>query len=263
MELPRPPAAPLTVSALPAGVRSLLADDPRLEEPPRQGRTSRVAFALDAGGDAVAIKRSTGAHLEQIRREHRALRALLPRDVPAPEPLMFVERSGPSGPEGWLVTRRLPGTPLQEVLAAERDPARRASLLASLGAALAELHVTPPPPAFLGRDWLDDLLALSRRLDPSVGAARLERLRSLRPALAAPALVHGGPFLDNVLVEGGRVTGLVDWAFAGAGEPRYDLAVAQHGLAPFERDAFAGGYGPAALLSAEEEALFVEVAFLF
>ena len=96
MECPRPYAAPLTPADLPGEVRAALGDDPRLEEPPRQGRTSRVAFAPDAGGDPVVIKRSAGPHLELIRREHRALLAVRPLGVPAPEPLLFLERPAPS-----------------------------------------------------------------------------------------------------------------------------------------------------------------------
>ncbi|HEV2126511.1 MAG TPA: phosphotransferase, partial [Chloroflexota bacterium] len=48
-----------------------------------------------------------------------------------------------------------------------------------------------------------------------------------RTALAygvGPRLIHGDLHLANVIVDGGRVSGLVDWEWAGGGEPDVDLA---------------------------------------
>lgn len=241
----------------------MLDDDTPLQEPAQQGRTSRVAFALDASGSPVVLKRSVGPHLEVIRREHRVLRAVHPLGVLAPEPLLFLERPTSFGPEGWLVTRRLLGTTLEAALSAELDRARRASFLTDFGAALARLHATPPPPGFGGHDWLENALAFANSLNPTVDAARFEQLRNERPAPLATTLIHGDLFLDNIMTAGGRVTGLIDWSFADVGDPRYDVAVATHELTQFDRDAFAEGYGPAGRLMAQEAAYFVEVALLF
>lgn len=258
----RPYEMPLIGIDLPDEVRALLNDLP-LQEPPQQGRTSRVAFALDASGSPVVLKCSTEPHLEVIRREHRALRTLHPLSVSAPEPLLFLERPTCFGREGWLVTRRLPGMTLEIALSAEFDHARRTSLLTDFGAALARLHVTPPPPDFGSPDWLENTLAVANSLNPTTDLARFARLRRERPAPVAPALLHGDLFLDNVMTAGGRVTGLIDWAFADVGDPRYDVAVAMHGLTRFDRAAFAEGYGASAQLTAGEAAYFIEVALLF
>ncbi|MFC4637807.1 phosphotransferase family protein [Deinococcus hohokamensis] len=262
MAPPRPYAEPLTPANLPDEVRALLDATP-LDEPLRQGRTSRVAFALDASGNPIVLKRSIGPHLEVIRREHRALYSLSPLGVSAPEPLLYLERPGSFGLEGWLVTRRLPGTTLEEALSAEPDRDRRTSLLTDFGAALARLHATPPRPGFGHPDWLENVLGVAHRLQPAADAARIEQLRLERPVPVVPSLIHGDVFLDNVMVAGGRVTGLIDWAFADVGDPRYDVAVATHELTRSELEAFVEGYGPAARLSAEEAAYFVELALLF
>lgn len=253
---------PLWGPDLPDEVRAVLDDTP-LQEPPQQGHTSRVAFALDASGSPVVLKRSAGSHLEVIRREYRALRALHPLGVPAPEPLLLLERLTAFGREGWLVTRRMPGTTLETALRAELGRARRTSLLTDFGAALARLHATPPPTDFGRHDWLETTLAVANSLSPTADLARFERLRRERPAPVAPALIHGDVFLDNVMTAGGRVTGLIDWAFAAVGDPRYDVAVATHELTPSDRAAFAEGYGASAQLNAQEVAYFVEVALLF
>lgn len=247
---------------LPDEVRAVLDDTP-LQEPPQQGRTSRVAFALDASGGPVVLKRSAGPHLEVIRREYRALRALHSLGVSAPEPFLFLEPLTSFGREGWLVTRRLPGITLEAALRAELARARRTSLLTDFGAALARLHATPPPTDFGSHDWLENILAVANSLNPTTDLAGFERLRRERPTPVAPALLHGDLFLNNVMTAGGRVTGLIDWAFSAVGDPRYDVAVATHELTPSDRAAFAEGYGAAAWLTPQEAAYFVKVALLF
>ena len=264
----RPYAAPPTLADLPAEIRAVLDEGAPLQEPSRQGRTSRVAFAFDASGSPVALKRSTGRHLEVLRREHRALRAVHPLGVPVPEPLLFVERPVPpgqatSGQEGWLVTRRLLGTTLEEALRTGLDRDRRAALLVDFGTALARLHATRPPPGFGSADWLENFLTLASRLNPAADTARFGELRIKRSAPRATALIHGDLFLDNVMTAGGRVTGFIDWSFADVGDPRYDVAVATHELTWPDLEAFVEGYGPAARLTAKEAADFVELALLF
>ncbi|MFC4455431.1 phosphotransferase family protein [Deinococcus sonorensis] len=263
MEPPRPYAVSLTLADLPDEVRAMLAADTPLQEPPRQGRTSRVAFALDASGRPVVLKRSVGPHLEVIRREHRALCAVHPLGVPAPEPLLFLERAASAGLEGWLMTRRLPGITLEAALGAELDRAGRTALLTNFGAHLARLHATPPPPGLGGHDCLETVLASARRLNPAADVARFDPRRNRPPAPVALAFIHGDLFLVNVMTEGGRVTGLIDWSFAEVGDPRSDVAVAMHGLTRADQAAFAEGYGPAGRLTPAEAAYFVELALLF
>ncbi|WP_189075109.1 phosphotransferase family protein [Deinococcus sedimenti] len=225
MKPPRPYARPLTPADLPEEVRALLDDIP-LQEPPQQGRTSRVAFTRDARGDPVVLKRSVGPHLEVIRREHHALCTLYPLGVPVPEPLLFLERPTSFGREGWLVTRRLLGTTLETALRTELDHALRVSLLRDFGAALARLHRTLPPTDFGSFDWLENVLTITNSLNPTTDVVQQWRIRNEQPTPVATALIHGDLFLDNVMTADGRVTGLIDWAFADVGDPRYDVAVA-------------------------------------
>ncbi|WP_373290603.1 phosphotransferase family protein [Deinococcus arenae] len=114
------------------------------QEPPQQGRTSRVAFTRDLSGRPVVLKRSVGAQLAALRREHRALCALHPLGIPVPEPLLYVEHRTSFGMKAWLVTQRWCGMTLQAALGADPGPARRAAILRDFGAALARLHARPP-----------------------------------------------------------------------------------------------------------------------
>jgi len=88
-------------------------------------------------------------------------------------------------------------------------------------------------------------------------AELLRRLIEDRPAPAPSTLIHGDFTLDNTLVADGRITGVIDWAGGGAGDPRYDLALAigaepeafrsRADLASFWR-----GYGDSSLSAAEQ-----------
>lgn len=142
------------------------------------------------------------------------------------------------GPDGsWYVSERLPGRTLHETWPTS-DASTRQALIESLGAALRALHQVPVPDDLLP-PWLADALAGNQWPafhPPIVGAAlqQVEAARLLpghdrclltevtdwiqeRLVLFAddePALVHGDVHGSNVMVEQGRVTGLIDFAEA-------------------------------------------------
>ncbi|GAB4202396.1 MAG: hypothetical protein OHK0022_25550 [Roseiflexaceae bacterium] len=230
---------------------------------PHQGDTSLVAFLEGAGGVAVLKRASRPPFDAWLRREHAVLRALEATALPVPRPLALAEQDGAV----WLLMSRLPGEPLRAVLEREQRTEARQALLRGFGATLAALHQCPAPPALVAppEGWLDATLqqateALQRyRVDGT--PELLERLRRNPPAPVAPALIHGDCTLDNVLVDSGQISGLIDWAGGATGDPRYDLALA---TAPQDEafqtagdlDAFYSGYG-GPRLTAEEMQFFL------
>lgn len=54
----------------------------------------------------------------------------------------------------------------------------------------------------------------------------------------APVWIHGDLLPGNLLVQAGRLTGVIDWAALGMGDPACDLVVAWALLPPAARDAF-------------------------
>lgn len=79
-------------------------------------------------------------------------------------------------------------------------------------------------------------------------AELLEQLKSQKPADIGQTLIHGDCTIDNVLLQGGTVSGFIDWSGGAHGDPRYDVALAirpKDGLFETEEDfaAFFGGYG--------------------
>ena len=95
---------------------------------------------------------------------------------------------------------------------------------------LADLHVAtaqPPAPVALGRD------VLQRLADRFAGVAAVARVRDRLAPVAGrfaemrglKTVVHGDFWMGNVLVEGGRVSGVVDWESADTtGDPLRDVA---------------------------------------
>jgi aminoglycoside phosphotransferase (APT) family kinase protein len=111
----------------------------------------------------------------------------------------------------------------------------RAALAERLGLELAKIHaIRPPQPAlaFLGDPPADPARATIAEL-----RATLDRLGAARPALewgmrwaelhapepAAPSLIHNDYRTGNYLVDQAGLTAILDWEFAGWGDPMADL----------------------------------------
>jgi aminoglycoside phosphotransferase (APT) family kinase protein len=76
------------------------------------------------------------------------------------------------------------------------------------------------------------LIAL-RGIDTDAATAAWEEALEAPPWSRAPVWVHGDLLPGNLLLRGGRLTGVIDWAGAGVGDPACDLIVAW-GLLPSE-----------------------------
>ena len=79
------------------------------------------------------------------------------------------------------------------------------------------------------------------------------------------AVCHGDLHFRHVLVEGDRVTGLIDWIDLCRGDPALDLQVVWSVLPPEQRDTFFDAYGDvdeATLLRARALAVFLNAAVL-
>lgn len=226
----RPPA---DVDVSEALVRGLLA----AQHPDLAGRSLRHA---DGGwdnemwrlGDDLAVRaprRQVAATL--LAHEERWLPVLARLvDVPVPAPVR-AGRPGEGYPYPWAVVPWLPGEPAWRRPVAERTP-----WAARLADVLADLHVpapadAPPNPVRAVPLVERDGVVRQRLLPPGVPeAARL--LAMWADALAAepwtgpPLWVHGDPHPANLLVDGGRLAGLVDFGDVTSGDPACDLATA-------------------------------------
>ncbi|MEV0286135.1 MULTISPECIES: phosphotransferase [unclassified Kribbella] len=185
--------------------------------------------------------------------EHAVLRALdglsfaVPVPVPADDGSTVVRREV----DGDLVTaslsRRIPGEHPRrgDVVQAEACGAA----LAELDEALARLDPQTLPPR---DEWDGDLTKVHRRVpDPGEliasleGAVRREQVRWIFAAVQQQpdlprSIIHADFFPTNVLMDGSRVTAILDFEVAGPMYRALDLSV---GMAAFDpADAFRRGY---------------------
>ncbi|GIG68133.1 phosphotransferase family protein [Phytomonospora endophytica] len=186
-------------------------------------------------GDEHVVRLSNGQFPDAYRHDATVVALLAGSEVPHARHIAHGD--GPDGP--WYVSERLPGRTLHETWPTADPPTRRA-IIESLGAALRALHRVRVPAGLLP-PWLADALAgkprqafhppvLSAALGPVEAARRLpdpdtrlladvaDWIRERLPLFAddEPALVHGDLHGANVMVDRGRVTGLIDFAEASA-----------------------------------------------
>ncbi|MFD6176759.1 MULTISPECIES: phosphotransferase family protein [unclassified Isoptericola] len=185
-------------------------------------------------GDDVVVRLNTDARFrDAYRHEARVVGLLAGSGVPHARHLGHGD--GPDGP--WYVSERLPGRTLYDAWPTA-DARTRRSIVESLGAALRALHRVPVP-ADLLPPWLAGALAGGPwpAFHPPVVGAALEQVEAARRrpehdlrlladaeawvrerlvlfAADRPVLVHGDLHGSNLIVEGGRVTGLIDFAEA-------------------------------------------------
>lgn len=173
------------------------------------------------------------SYLDSHRREVVALEYIaggLP--ICTPE----VVAQGTLGDWRYFVSTRLRGRPI-DALWDGLEPKDRRELATQLGEAIRELHrLEGGPVAHITEAW-DEFRASQRArcLDPdkseglppqrlSEVESYLRRLDGIREPSLAPGLLHTELGPSHVLVEEGRITGLIDFGDTMVGDPEYDLA---------------------------------------
>jgi aminoglycoside phosphotransferase (APT) family kinase protein len=183
-------------------------------------------------GDDLVVRlprRAIAAPL--IEQEHRWLPILapqLPLAIPSP---VHIGRAGCGFPWPWSVTRWLPG---QTALVVDFDHLQAARDLAGFLRALQQPAPDDAPRSswrgvpLVARDPLlrKDLARAEDRVDRAAVAETWERLRATTPWKGAALWIHGDLHPDNIVVHGGRVSGVLDFGDLAAGDPAMDLSVA-------------------------------------
>lgn len=230
-----------------AAARELLGADVR----PLAGGYSGETFAVDAAGEQAVLR----LYVRDPRRAgvDTALLRLVHGIIPVPRVLESRTVPNDDGPP-YLLTERLSGVPLTELLASA-EPAVRERAGHSVGLVLARLGGMPYPrigwfdgPELTVRPWPDasDLPSWveAHRTDGQLAgwtadeiAALVEIARDAQALLDTDTrvcLCHSDFNPKNLLVdpESGEVVGVLDWEFAHAGMPYADLG----NLLRFETD---------------------------
>jgi aminoglycoside phosphotransferase (APT) family kinase protein len=214
MPLLDPPVLDLLAAAFPGAPIGDLA--------PTTGGFSHHSAYATIGGARCVVKAARVAHRRAaLRREAHILQLLCGSGLPAPTLLALVED------DGWTVEAQgfVAGAQGLQMLA--EAPENLEHVFAALGRLLAAVHSAPPvapdPQLLCDRASVALVEMPNLALDADV---RDELAASLaHPAWrpAAPRLIHGDAGLHNLLWDG-RITALLDWEWAGWGEPLLDLA---------------------------------------
>ena len=115
------------------------------------------------------------------------------------------------------------------------------SALAALAAALTALAVADALAA-VAAAWA---CAAASDKSPKAATAAWERALAAPPWTGPPRWTHSDLMPSNLLVTGGRLTGVLDFATAGVGDPASDLSLAWMLLPASSHDAFRAAYAAA------------------
>ncbi|QRP50253.1 phosphotransferase family protein [Amycolatopsis sp. FDAARGOS 1241] len=191
------------------------------------GEREPLILRRDPDGGLVDTDRGT---------EFAVLRALEPSRLPAPH-ARWLDSDGTWLGKPSLIMRREPGECDYRVVNGDRPLAERASLARRFCDLLAEVHLVDWRAGGLG-GVLDDPGEQAARHElirwetvlrqdqlealPELDLA-LGWLRAHAPAAQRTVLVHADFKPGNILLEGDRVTALLDWELAHLGDPLEDL----------------------------------------
>jgi aminoglycoside phosphotransferase (APT) family kinase protein len=200
--------------------------DVTVEGGPYEGRQAWV-LRTDAAS-AVAVSLTRAQEYAVLSVAHRA-------GVVVPQPLWLCGDLQVIGRE-FFIMRRVSGVAAGHRLVREAELVpNRAMLGEELGANLAQLHTVKPPqplldfmPAPHANHALATIAEYRRHLD-EIDAAYPSLEWGLRwcelhaPASETACLVHRDYRTGNYMVDHGKLTGVLDWEFAGWGDPREDI----------------------------------------
>lgn len=208
----------------------------------RIGEQLAARFPLQPGA-AGKVRRG-------LEREARAARELAGHTrFRTPEPVALGE-PGAGYPLPWSVQTWLPG-----VTATDDDPGESAGFAHDLAEFIAGVRgIDTRGRTFRGAGrggdlrahdaWMETCFA---RSGPLLDVPRLRRiwqvLRDLPRGLGGDVMSHGDLIPGNVLVSGGRLTGILDVGGLGAADPALDLVAAWHLLGTGPRQVFRDDLG--------------------
>ncbi len=191
-------AEPLAVTRIPGGFGDSAIWRVETSEPDPQ----TFALRLFGPGDERGFKRESAA-MRAARGEGVPIPAVLGAETVEGRPVMLLEWS--------------PGRTMMEELLTR--PERAWALGAQLGNIHGRLHLSGPDPELTacGTDWVG-------WMGPDEPALRGRLLDVSGRTTLPPTILHLDFHPANVLVQSGRVTGVIDWANAGVGDLRADVA---------------------------------------
>jgi aminoglycoside 3'-phosphotransferase I len=163
-------------------------------------------------------------------------------------PVPTVVRFATAAQDAWLLTTAVPGKTAYQLLAA--NPEQGVAIVEVLADFLRRLHAVPVDRCPFTSDHAHRMALARERIDAGLvdgddfdderegwSAEQVwQALGELLPLSPDPVATHGDYSLDNVLLEGGTVTGCIDVGRAGSADRYQDLAIMWNCLGEFGED---------------------------
>ena len=236
-------------------VRALIAEQfPQWAElPVRRWPSGGTVNAMYRLGEDMAVRLPlVKGGADDVHREGRWLPRLAPwLPTPIPEVLGIGEPAA-GYPWPWAVYRWLPGE--HPCPGALTDPDALAEDLAAFVTAMRGVTLPDPPTAHRGwplarldaptRAAIEQLRGIPEEgVDCDAVAAVWDEALHAQPWSGTPVWLHADLMPGNLLVDGGRLTAVIDFGCAGAGDPACDLFPAWNLLPPGAREVFRAALG--------------------
>ena len=191
----------------------------------RPGGASKEAWAVDAGGERLLVRRAGGGvihrHTLSLRDEFEVLTAAHEAGVRVPRPVAYIEDL--AGREAFVM-ERLEGETIGRRIVRGSVPQQ---LPLQMAEELAKIHSLPPERLpFLVEASIDRLVDELDEVGEPHPAIELGLwwLRENRPPLREPVVVHGDFRIGNLVVDESGLVGVLDWEFAHLDDPARDLS---------------------------------------
>src|SRR6266850_1025750 len=194
------------------------------------GGASKEAWAVDAGGDRLLVRRAAATVIHQhtltLEQEFECLSAAYENGVRVPQPYEYI--ADLEGREAFVM-ERLEGETIGRRIVQKPELAEaRAALPVQLADELAKIHAIPAERLpFLPETRLETMVVELDEVGEPHPAIELGLwwLRENRPEPMRPAVVNHGDFrIGNVVVDRGGLVGVLDWEFVHLDDPVRDMA---------------------------------------
>ena len=191
------------------------------------GGASKEAWAVDAGGERLLVRRAGGGvihrHTLSLRDEFEVLRTAYEAGVKVPRPVAYIEDL--DGREAFVM-ERLEGDTIGRRIVRMAVPPQ---LPLEMAEELAKIHrLAAGRLPFLAESSVDRLVDELDDVGEPHPAIELGLwwLRENRPPRREPVVVHGDFRIGNLVVDESGLVGVLDWEFAHLDDPARDLAFA-------------------------------------
>ena len=216
--------------ALQPHLSAILGRDAELSEPALlAGGASKEAWAVDAGGEPLLVRRAAGSvihrHTLSLADEFEVLRAAHAAGVKVPRPYGYI--ADLEGREAFVMERLEGETIGRRIVQQDELAGARAALPLQMAEELAKIHAIPAERVpFLRETRLEGMVEELDEVGEPHPAIELGLwwLRESRPQPRGAVVVHGDYRVGNLVVREDGLAGVLDWEFAHVDDPVRDLA---------------------------------------